>query len=336
MKFLLTGGAGYLGSVLLPKLLRRQHDVRVVDNGYFGFAHIKHMLPHIDLVREDLCAVNKDSGLVSQLLENVDAVIHLAAMSNDPTAELDPQVTREVNTDTTITLATAAKKAGVKFLFSSSCSVYGGSEKLIDESGARSPLTTYAVSKVEAENALLKLADARWKPVILRNGTLFGFSPRMRFDLVVNTFSLFSALRNEIKVFGAGEQWRPFLHVSDCARAFIHFAERPQLKHLIYNIAHQNMTVTEVAALFSTLNPKLKVNTVKGDGDDRRNYQVTTEKMKSEGFSTRISVAMGAEEMQDAIVSGAIPDPESILYQNVKWLKQLGLNPPRGLFLKVA
>lgn len=336
MKILLTGGAGYLGSVLLPKLLRRQHDVRVVDNGYFGFSHLKNMLPNVDLVREDLCLVNKDPRFLAQLLDGVDAVIHLAAMSNDPTAELDPKVTREVNTTTTATIAKACKQKGTRFLFSSSCSIYGGSSELIDESGKKGPLTTYAVSKVEAENALLELSDEKWRPIILRNGTLFGYSPRMRFDLVVNTFSLFSSLKNEIKVFGAGEQWRPFLHVSDCARAFIHFMEKGSVKHPIYNIGHENMTVAQLASLFQTMNPALKVVSVPGDGDDRRNYRVVVDRMREEGFETRVSVAMGAEEIQDAIVSGAIPDPESVLYQNVKWLKQLGLNPPRGRILRAA
>ena len=336
MRILLTGGAGYLGSVLLPKLLARQHDVRVVDNGYFGFAHLKNLLPHIELVREDLCRINSDFAFARTLLEGVDVVIHLAAMSNDPSAELDPSVTRTVNTHTTVTLAKAAKAMGVRFIFSSSCSVYGGSEKLIDENGKRAPLTTYAVSKMEAEDELLKLVDKNWNPIILRNGTLFGFSPRMRFDLVVNTFSLFSCLKNEIKVFGAGDQWRPFLHVSDCARAFLFFAEKPDCEHIIYNVAHENMTVTQVADIMQSLNPSLKVVVNREGGTDHRNYRVVFDRLKKTGFQTRVSVIMGAEEIQDAILTGAIPDPESVLYQNVKWLKQLGLQPPRGLHLKVA
>ncbi len=330
MRVLLTGGAGYLGSVLLPKLLRRKHEVRVIDVGFFGFGHMARMLPGIELVREDLRRVNNDTEFTDRLLEGVDVVIHLAAMSNDPSAELEPGLTREVNTTTTVNLAKAAKKVGAKFIFSSSCSVYGACDELITETSACAPLTTYAQSKLEAEKQLLQLEDKKWKPVILRNGTLFGYSPRMRFDLVINVFSLFSALHDEIKVFGDGKQWRPFLHVADCAKAFIFFAEKTTpIKHTIYNIANENLTVEDVAKIFSTLQPKLKINRAGNASEDTRNYRVNNSRMKEEGFHPQISAALGAEELQDALIRGAIEDPESILYQNVKWLKQLGISSSR-------
>lgn len=337
MRILLTGGAGYLGSVLLPKLLRRGHEVRIVDIGFFGLAHIQRMIPKVDFIREDLIQINRDPKLCDKLLEDVDAVIHLAAMSNDPAADLDPQMTEEINTRTTATLAQCAKKRNIRFTFASSCSVYGTNAGVIDENGSLDPLTTYAISKVKAEQILLGLEDSLWKPMILRFGTLFGYSPRMRFDLVVNIFALFSIQKNEIKVFGDGKHWRPFLHVEDCARAVVYFTELKRPQHSIYNISHENLSVREVAEIYKTLTPNLRVVTVKAESEDLRNYRVSNERMVREGFLTKNDVASGAEELQDALTSGTIPDPESLLYQNVKWLKQLGLRPTsRFSFLKAA
>src|SRR5262249_21663509 len=158
-------------------------------------------------------------------------------------------------------------------IFSSSCSVYGESPGEVDEDGRVAPLTTYAVSKVQAEDVLRELNGPDWRPVILRNGTLFGFSPRMRFDLVVNIFSLYSALHGEVRIFGSGTQWRPFLHVADCARAFVHFAESPVTEHLCYNIAHENLRVVDVAAAFQTMNPQIKAVHVEAPDDDKRDYR---------------------------------------------------------------
>lgn len=336
MKILLTGGAGYLGTVLLPKLMMRQHQVRVVDDGYFGFGHLKHMLSEVELIRADLSLLSTQPELEAQLFDGIDVVIHLAAMSNDPSAELDPEMTRQINTDTTLYLANLAKRSRVKFIFSSSCSVYGGREQLVNELGETNPMTTYAISKLDAENGLLALANSEWKPVILRNGTLFGYSSRMRFDLVVNTFSLFSVLKNEIKVFGNGDQWRPLLHVSDCAKAFVYFTEKKHLNHMIYNISHENMTVRQVADVLQSINPSLKVSHIHELEADQRNYHVTNDRMRAEGFHTQLTVKQGAEEIHEAIISGAISDPESILYQNVKWLKQLNLTAPRSHRRKAA
>jgi nucleoside-diphosphate-sugar epimerase len=323
LQILVTGGAGYLGSVLVPKLLARGHKIRVLDLGYFGLGHLRGFRPAVELIRDDLRSVVSAPAALRECLAGCDCVIHLAAISNDPSAELNPELTEEVNFRATETLAEASRQAGVRFVFSSSCSVYGGAPEEVDEDAPVAPLTRYAVSKVQAEEALRDLARPGWSPVILRNGTLFGYSPRMRFDLVVNIFSLYSALHSEIKVFGDGAQWRPFLHVADCARAFVHFAERPEAEHLCYNVAHENLRVADVAQVFKRVNPALLVTHVGGMDDDRRDYRVSTRRMRAEGFETRIGVEMGAEEIVEAIVSGAIPDPESIFYRNAKWLREL-------------
>ena len=197
MNVVVTGGAGYLGSVLVPKLVARGHHVRVVDLGYFGLGHLKMLAPAIDLRREDLRAVVHDAAFGRDLLRDADCVIHLAAISNDPSAELHPELTEEVNVGATLRLAEIAREQGVRFLFSSSCSIYGEAEGEIDEGGSVHPLTVYARSKVAAEEGLSRMADASWTPIVLRNGTLFGYSTRMRFDLVVNIFSLHAALYRE-------------------------------------------------------------------------------------------------------------------------------------------
>ena len=322
MKILVTGGAGYLGSVLIPKLLARGHRVRVIDIGYFGVGHLRGLQPGIDLVREDLRRVHEHRFL-TDLLDGIDCILHLAAISNDPSAELYPELTDEINFRTTVALAEAAKSRGIGLVFSSSCSVYGeGSGELTEDSNVN-PLTVYAVSKVKAEQQLTEMADIRWKPVILRNGTLFGYSPRMRFDLVVNIFSLYSTLHSQIKVFGDGLQWRPFLHVADCARAFVFFAEKRDPAHTCYNVSHENMRVADLSRIFQELRPSLEVTHTPSDDPDARNYSVSAARVRTEGFRTRFDVQTGAEQMIEAIIGGLIPDPESVFYRNAKWLKEL-------------
>jgi nucleoside-diphosphate-sugar epimerase len=320
---LVTGGAGYLGSVLVPKLLVRGHKVRVLDIGYFGVEHLRAMRPTVEIVRDDIRQVLADKTLLDALLKDIEVVVHLAAISNDPSAELNPQLTVEVNFEATRDLAAACKERGIRFIFSSSCSVYGEAAGQADEEGQTNPLTVYAKSKVDSDAFLLSIADKNWRPAILRNGTLFGFSPRMRFDLVINIFSYCSTLYDEVRVFGDGQQWRPFLHVADCARAFVYFVENANHKHVICNIAHENFRVVDLIGIFQAINPAVKPVYVKLDNPDNRNYHVSVARMKEEGIMPRVSVTAGAEEIVEAIVTGRIADPEAIYYRNAKWLKEL-------------
>jgi nucleoside-diphosphate-sugar epimerase len=323
MNILVTGGAGYLGSVLIPKLLVRGHKVRVLDIGYFGVEHLRAMRPPVEILRQDLRAVLSDPAALEDILKDIQVVIHLAAISNDPSAELNPRLTEEVNFESTRDLAIACKKRGIRAVFSSSCSVYGESPEEVDEDGHTKPLTTYAKSKVDSDNFIVGLADANWRPAILRNGTLYGFSPRMRFDLVINIFSYCSTLYNEVRVFGDGLQWRPLLHVADCARALIYFAENPKHKYLVYNIASENLRVVDLIAIFKEINPSCREVYVKLENPDTRNYHVSTARMKEEGIVPRVDIRTGAEEIIEAIVTGRIADPEAVYYRNAKWLKEL-------------
>jgi len=295
----------------------------VVDIGYFGLGHLRSFHPRIELIREDLRRAVGNREFLARVVDGCECIIHLAAISNDPSAELHPQLTDEVNFQVTVSLAEAARERGIRFVFSSSCSVYGDAHAELTEDGPVQPLTVYAASKVRSEQVLVSISDREWQPVILRNGTLFGYSPRMRFDLVVNIFGLYSALHNRISIFGNGEQWRPFLHVRDCARAFVFFAEKPQSQHLCYNVAYQNLRVIDIGDIFRRINPNLEVHHIKSQDADRRNYRVCTQRIIAEGFEPRVTVEAGAEEMIESIISGAIPDPESVYYRNAKWLKEL-------------
>src|SRR6266404_4980202 len=194
MRVLVTGGAGYLGSVLVPKLLARGHGVRVLDLGYFGLGHLRSLRPAVELIREDLRSVVSAPAAPRACLAGCDCVIHLAAVSNDPSAELNPELTDEVNFRATQALAEASRQCGARFVFSSSCSVYGGASEELDEEGPVTPLPTYAASKVKAEEVLRDMASPSWAPVILRNVTLLVYSPLMRFDLGVNIFNLYRVL----------------------------------------------------------------------------------------------------------------------------------------------
>jgi nucleoside-diphosphate-sugar epimerase len=323
MNILITGGAGYLGSILIPKLLARGHKLRVVEIGYFGVSHLRSLRPGIELLREDVRRFCEDRRACANALENMDCVIHLAAISNDPSAELNPVLTEQVNFHSTQALAEAAKAKAIRFIFSSSCSVYGEAPGEVDENGAVNPLSAYAHSKVNSDRFLASITTSNWRPISLRNGTLFGYSPRMRFDLVINIFSFMSTLYNELRVFGDGLQWRPFLHVSDCARAFVHFAEARECEHLIYNIANENLRVVDLVAVFKRMNPRVEVKYVPTADKDARNYHVSTSRMKEAGFKPLVNVELGAEEMVDAIVTGLVADPESIFYRNAKWMKEL-------------
>lgn len=334
MKIVVTGGAGYLGSVLVPKLLVRGHQVRVLDIGYFGVEHLRATRPALDVVRDDVCRVTADRASMDVLLADADVVVHLAAISNDPSAELQPQLTREVNFEATRALALACKERNVRFIFSSSCSVYGEAEGDLGEDAATNPLTAYAQSKVNSDLFLLSIADETWRPVILRNGTLFGFSPRMRFDLVINVFSYYATLYGEIRVFGDGTQWRPFLHVADCARAFVHFVEHAEHRHAMYNIASENLRVVDLIDIFRSINPACVARFIELESPDARDYRVSTARMEQEGIRPTVSIKAGAEEIVEAIVTGRIADPEAIFYRNAKWLKELselGSRDHRGL-----
>ncbi len=223
---LVIGGGGYIGSALLPKLLDSGYHVRLLDLLLFGTEPIADVLdhPNLEIVQADFRQVDE----VVAAVRGMDTLIHLGAIVGDPACALDEELTIEVNLMATRMIAEVAKGSGVKrFIFASTCSVYGASDEILDERSALNPVSLYARSKIASEKVLRKMADDRFAPVILRFGTIYGLSGRTRFDLVVNLLAAKALIDKQITVFD-GDQWRPFVHVDDAAQAVFKVLEAPE------------------------------------------------------------------------------------------------------------
>ena len=244
---LVTGGAGYVGSVLVPKLVNRGYRVRVLDRFFWGHGNLEGM-PEVELVGRDV------RDLTCEDLQGVSAVVHLAGLSNDPTAEFNPQANWEMNARATAQLAEACLKTGVsRLVFSSSCSVYDGlgSETLLDETACVRPCAPYPKSKHHAERKLLEAAERGLEAVILRQATVMGYSPRMRFDLVLNTFVKDALLKGRLFLHDGGWMWRPLVDVEDLCEAQIRCIEAPGevVAGQIFNVVQENFRIRELAML---------------------------------------------------------------------------------------
>ena len=309
MKVLLIGGGGYIGIPLAAELLGRGHGVRVLDRFYFGRDLFDGLAsqPGLELIQGDLRAPDE------RVFEAVDAVVVLGALSNDPCADLDPGLSRQINLDGTLLCAERAKAAGARRLvFSSSCSVYGAGSGISTEQSATNPVSVYARLKVEAETRLSALASDAFCVTSLRHATVFGFAPRMRFDLVVNLMTLTAFQQGKIYVLGGGLQWRPLVHVQDVALAFVTALESaPEvIQREVFNVGsdEQNLRVKDVATLVAKIVPNTKVEQVPSDADNR-DYRVSFAKIsKVLGYKTRHGVEAGAKEVYDALSSGKTSD----------------------------
>lgn len=273
-KILVTGHNGYIGPHLVHLLKDAGYYVIGVDVNLFSGCEWE-ILPKPD---EEWI---KDIRQISQKeLEGIDTIMHLAAISNDPMGDLNADITYSINRDGTIKLAELAKKAGVeRFLFSSSCSIYGKSDKLdMEETDPTVPLTAYAISKIECEKAISKLADAHFSPAFLRNATAYGHSPMLRIDLVVNNLLACAVARGDIRIMSDGSPWRPLVHCKDIARAFVAFFEAPKqtIHNKIINIGGntENFQVKDVGNLVQKLVPKANIIYTGEVGKDSRDYKV--------------------------------------------------------------
>jgi nucleoside-diphosphate-sugar epimerase len=251
MHVLVTGGAGYIGLELCRQLLERGDSVRVVDRFFFGDAPLRELRERSD---GRLTAIPGDLRAFDDAwLDGIDGVSHLAGLSNDPTAEYNPDANWQMNAIATEQLAQACKRRGIaRFVFGSSASLYDGiGPGMFDEQTAVQPRGAYSLSKKYAEDALLRLADDRFGPTILRQGTVYGWSPRMRFDLVVNTFLKDAVLAGKLYLHGGGWQWRPLVDVSDVARAHVVCLTAPleTVRGEIYNVMQENYQVRQLAML---------------------------------------------------------------------------------------
>jgi nucleoside-diphosphate-sugar epimerase len=274
MRVLLTGHDGYIGSVVEPMLTRAGHDCVGLDTGFFG----DEPLPP-RWVRDVRDASEAD-------LEGFNAVVHLAGLSNDPLGDLDERLTAEINTQASVRLARLAAAAGVRrFVFASSCSLYGeGGAAGADEESALRPLTPYGVSKRDVEEALTELASPSFSPTYLRNATVYGISPRLRLDLVVNDLVAQAVTRGELTLRSDGTAWRPFVHVEDVARVIVSVLEAPLdvVHDQAFNVGRsgENYQIRDVAELISRCVPGSVVTFAPGAVADRRNYSVNFEKFE--------------------------------------------------------
>ena len=294
MRILLTGGSGYLGSVLTRKLLTNGHHIRILDNFLFGKGSLKDIQDNkkLELVAGDI----RDLSIVGKSLKNIDAVIHLASIVGTQSAELDSKVSTEINFMATRNIAELCKIYKIKqFIFASTCSVYGAQpDRLIAENSEVDPMDSYGLSKFQSERAILQTYDY---PTILRLGTLFGASHRMRFDLAINLFIAQAMNKEKLTVFG-GEQWRPFLHVDDAAEAFS-FAVEDKMEGT-YNVVWKNLTINQMAKDVKKLIPsqvKLSKDIV-----DKRDYRVSGKKLERFGFKAKKDIAYAAKEFKSKIL----------------------------------
>ena len=298
MKVLLTGHQGYLGTVMAPVLQRAGHDVVGLDIGWFADCVLGPAPEDPPGLAMDLREVTADH------LEGFDAVIHLAALSNDPLGNLAPGITHDINQHAAVRLAVAAKQAGVgRFLYSSTCSVYGAAgDRLVAEDAQLAPVTPYAVSKVRVETELDELADASFCPVSLRNATAFGFSPRLRADIVLNNLVGHALLSGEVLVLSDGTPWRPLVHAADIAEVFTAALTAPadDLRGAKINVGSEacNVTVAEIAEVVAA-ETGAAVRITGETGNDPRSYRVDFSLLRRllPEVSIRRSIADGAREL---------------------------------------
>ena len=330
-KVLVTGGSGYLGSTLCRKLIEKGYSVRCFDRLYFGDDGIKDLLKNkrFELIQGNIVDLKK----FPELMHGVDAVMHLAALANDPTAELDPELTRLTNYHASVELAKEAKKNGAsKFIFASSCSVYGqGLSETITEESPLNPVSLYAESKINAEKDIFKLKDTSFHPVFLRQATLFGHSSRMRFDLAINLMVVHSITKKKIFVFGGGEQWRPFLHVDDAAEAFIGCLEADphKVSGEVFNVGDSNLNyqIIDLARLVNSMTKNSELEVIP-DTPDKRSYRVLFDKIQKRiGWKPKIKVEDGVSEVHDHLTCGEIEDFNDPKYFNIKTIMEFVQKP---------
>lgn len=285
-RILVVGGAGYLGSVLVRKLLSRGFKVRVLDILMFGIRPIEKLLKNknFELIENDM----RDISILTKALADIDAVINLAAIVGDPACQTKPEATIETNYLANKVLAEACKYHQInRFLFSSTCSVYGAGAKddRFSEESQLNPVSLYARSKIESEEGILSLAGGNFCPVILRMGTLYGYSPRMRFDLVVNTMTKNAVVKGEVRVYGGGRQWRPLLHVEDAAEAYAKCVEAPfdTIGNEIFNVGteKQNYKIGRIAGIVLKCIPDTRIIVEDNAEEDPRNYFVSFSKIRN-------------------------------------------------------
>lgn len=317
---LVTGGAGYVGSVLVPELLRRGYRVKVIDLYLFGEDTLSSVKGNPDLrqIKGDI----RDEGLLKKEIKDIDAIIHLACISNDPSFQLNPVLGKSINYDAFLGLVRISKDSGVKrFIYASSSSVYGvkKEEDVTEELGLR-PLTDYSRYKALCEEALFKETGKGFATLVLRPATVCGYSPRQRLDLTVNILTNHAVNKGVITVFGGGQK-RPNIHIKDMVRAYLYMLglEDSLISGKIFNVGYENYKVKEIAMMVKDIVGK-GVEIEFSPTDDIRSYHISSEKIARElGFRPGYSIEEAVKDLMDAFREGKIPDSmEDARYYNIK------------------
>ena len=320
---LVIGGAGYIGSALTRRLLELGYHVRVLDLLVYGDESIREFYDHpgFELLCGDFC----HSDTVVKGAQGMDAIVHLGAIVGDSACQICEELTVEINLRATRTIAEVGKGFGVsRFVFASTCSVYGASNEILDERSGLNPLSLYARTKMESEKVLLALADDTFAPTILRFGTIFGLSGRPRFDLVVNLLAAKAIKDGEFGIVG-GKQWRPFVHVKDVGEAIVLAIEAPRRNVCgqIFNVGsnEQNYQIGDLGELIREIVPDVRITSQAIE--DPRSYQVRFDKIrKTLNFQPKYTVREGVREVVNAFATGQIADYQNPYYNNSTYLKQ--------------
>lgn len=328
MKVLVTGGAGYIGNYVVENALERGHKVRVLDSFLFGDQALEPFRGHdrLEIQEGDIRHIED----LSYAMEGMDAVIHLAGIVGDPACSVNEQATQAVNVEATKALVEVCKLHNVqRLVFASTCSAYGASELMeLNEGSFLNPLSLYAESKIESEEIILHgthddfAAENDVTPTILRLGTIFGWSRRMRFDLVVNLLTAKAVLENDIPVYG-GEQYRPLVHVEDAAKAFVDILDTREelVDHQIFNVGDNelNYQIKEVGRLVEEQVPETEVRFVEHK-EDERTYRVSFDKINHIiGWSAERDIPDGVEEIREWILENDVTEYQSDSYRNSEY-----------------
>lgn len=316
---------GYVGSVLTQVLVKNNFEVTGCDIGYYPFNFTEQENLSINVLKKDIRNLTKTD------VEGHDAILHLAALSNDPIGDLYPSLTNEINYLATLKLAKLAKEAKVeRFVFSSSCSTYGVNEEAVDENSPLDPLTTYAKSKVNSERELRKLGDENFCPVIMRSATAYGISPNFRFDLVVNNLTGAAFTTGSVKLLSDGTAWRPLIHVEDMSNAFVQVlrAETEKVNGQIFNVGtnDDNYKVKEIAQLVEEIVPNSKIEYATNADKDSRSYKVNFDKIREQiGYKTKWKLKDGIRNIYEELKKRGLEEKDfnDEKFYRVKYLKSL-------------